>query len=322
MADSTNLPTLENIRKKIRRLIKAPSTSQITDAQLDDYINTFVLYDIPQELKLDILQTTLIFYTQPYKDIYENSDDPNSDLYNIKNIYSMFTGPLIIGGRVATLFNSKQQFYNYYPPQNYKETIGTGTGTQSHFSGTLEYKPILQKSLYISSVGLTGEKIVVYDNGQGQLEGDTVFGSIDYKTGSFDIDFSNCPGINEEVYAQYEPIKVSKPTALLAHGGQFILRPVPDKVYKVEIQAYRRPTILLENGDNPDLAQWWQYIAYGAAKKIFEERMDQNSLNLIFPELHRQEILVLRRTISQLSQQRAATIYDGQTSPTNKIGDF
>jgi hypothetical protein len=76
---------------------------------------------------------------------------------------------------------------------------------------------------------------------------------------------------------------------------------------------------MLTNATMPELSQWWQYIAYGAAKKIFEDRMDMESVQLIMPEFKKQEALVNRRTIDQLSKERASTIY---TEMSVSLADF
>ena len=66
---------------------------------------------------------------------------------------------------------------------------------------------------------------------------------------------------------------------------------------------------MLEDADEPEISQWWQYIAYGAAKKVFEDRMDIESIQAIMPELMRQRSLVLQRLVVQQSGERTATIY-------------
>lgn len=53
MADST----LAAIHEKVRRITRTPSMAQLTDAQLDQYINTFVLYDFPSNIRLFPLRT-------------------------------------------------------------------------------------------------------------------------------------------------------------------------------------------------------------------------------------------------------------------------
>ncbi len=84
MADST----LQAIRTKVRRLTRSPSLSQISDVQIDEYINTFIQYDFPEHLRLFSLRTLLTFYTQPGVDVYETNTTVVTDpLYNFKNKY-------------------------------------------------------------------------------------------------------------------------------------------------------------------------------------------------------------------------------------------
>jgi hypothetical protein len=109
---------------------------------------------------------------------------------------------------------------------------------------------------------------------------------------------------------------------MLYFDDAFVLRPVPDKVYPVEFEVYRRPSELLAVNASPELEQWWQYIAYGAAKKIFEDQSDMDSVQQIMPEFKQQERLVLRRTIVQQTNERVATIYTDQlgTGPRYNFG--
>jgi hypothetical protein len=113
---------------------------------------------------------------------------------------------------------------------------------------------------------------------------------------------------------QCVPVVTALPQALLYYDNTFFLRPVPDQPYNINFEAYIRPTFLMETTDNPQLNEWWQYIAYGAAKKIFEDRMDMDSVQMIMPEYKKQETLCLRRTLVQLSNERTGTIYTEQTS--------
>lgn len=62
--------TLNDIRVKVRRLVKAPSSNQITDAQIDDYINTFYLYDFPEHLRQFSLKDTVNITLLPNIDVY------------------------------------------------------------------------------------------------------------------------------------------------------------------------------------------------------------------------------------------------------------
>ena len=43
---------LNTIRLKVRRLTARPSPNQISDQEIDDYINTFYVYDFPEHLRM------------------------------------------------------------------------------------------------------------------------------------------------------------------------------------------------------------------------------------------------------------------------------
>jgi hypothetical protein len=86
------------------------------------------------------------------------------------------------------------------------------------------------------------------------------------------------------------------------------------------MEAYVQPTELLSSNQTPELREWWQYIAYGTAKKVFEDRMDIDSVQLIMPEFKTQERLCLRRTLVQQTSQRSQTIYTDQTSVLGAYG--
>ena len=79
------------------------------------------------------------------------------------------------------------------------------------------------------------------------------------------------------------------------------------------MEVYVRPTELLQSSQTPELQEWWQYIAFSTAKKIFEDKMDIESVQMITPALREQRNLVNRRTIVQYTNERTATIYTEQT---------
>jgi hypothetical protein len=74
MADST----LQAIRTKIRRLTRKPSVNQISNADIDEYVNTFIQYDMPEHLRLFSLRETHTFYTTPNVDTYATNTIVNS----------------------------------------------------------------------------------------------------------------------------------------------------------------------------------------------------------------------------------------------------
>ena len=70
-APSTDLQT---IRNKTRRLTRMYTEAEITDSELDDYINTFIQYDFPEHIKLFSLKETFTFYTQANVDVYDSTN--------------------------------------------------------------------------------------------------------------------------------------------------------------------------------------------------------------------------------------------------------
>jgi hypothetical protein len=130
------------------------------------------------------------------------------------------------------------------------------------------------------------------------------------------------PGTPGVVYSQTIPFVPARPQALLYFDDTFILRPVPDMPYKITMECFVRPSVLLDATDVPQLSEWWQYIAYGTAKKVFEDRMDMDSLQMIMPEYKNQERLVLRRTIVNNASVRTATIYTEQVDLSSGLSGW
>jgi hypothetical protein len=143
---------------------------------------------------------------------------------------------------------------------------------------------------------------------------------VNYLTGQFVVTFPFAPGAGQSINSQTVPQQVALPQAMLFFDGNFVLRPVPDQPYRVQFEVYIRPTELLQSGQTPELQEWWQYIAYGAAKKVFEDRMDLESVQMIMPEYKKQESLILRRTIVQQTSQRTATIYENDSGHSGIFG--
>jgi hypothetical protein len=338
-----SLSTLEQIRTKVRRLTRSLSESQLTTAQLDDYINTFVLYDFPESIRLFNLKKTFEFFTEPYVDVYESSNDINSPLYNFINKITTVHPPVYIAGYQAMLSSSREEFYGIYPMLNSIASIGTtGNGALIQFSGVINSQQaiiptgfnqnicLVRNQVLFSSIDVNGNGLSMVDYPVNATMGNlyvpgtspsstTVVDPnnyINYTTGQYTVTFPAAPAIGQAINSQTVPVQTAMPNAILFYDGKFTVRPVPDQPYKIIMDAFVRPTELLQASNAPELAEWWQYIAYGAAKKVFEDRMDLESVQMITPEFKAQETLILRRTIVQNSNERVATIY----SQSNTIG--
>lgn len=358
--------TLEAIQTKVRRITRSPSEAQLTTDDLNNYINTFVVYDFPEHLRMFNLRTTFSFWCSPYQDVYTTdiasyggaSQAANNELYDFQNRYLSIDKPLYIAGYQSFYSQSREQFFAIYPKLNNIQAVGNGDGITTTFSGTI---PILSQganpatntggsclvkgnvlfsSVDVNNNGLSMVDVPLLDSTTGLP---TVWGNlypagqqpavgplvtvpyatdanliannyINYVTGQFVVTFLAAPLAGAQISSQTLPQVLSLPQAMLFYDNKMVLRPVPDQPYQINFEAYIRPSQLLQTTSQPALNEWWQYIAYGSAKKVFEDRMDLDSVAQIMPEFKKQEALCQRRTIVQYTTERVATIYTEQTA--------
>jgi hypothetical protein len=353
--------TLQDIQTKVRRLTRTPSTAQLSDNDINQYINTFVVYDFPEHLRMFNLRTQFTFYANPFQDVYPTDTISyfgtpaggliTNPLYDFQNKYISVHTPVYIAGYQSFYSQSREQFFGIYPITNNISSIGpTGDGSTLSFTGVINSQQailpplsnfsqvvtLLQNNVLFSSVDNLGIGLALVDvpltdaiSGNklpignlyvpnalpvGPVTVVTPNNTINYVTGAFTITFPEAPAAGVLINSQTVPQICALPQALMYYDNQFTLRPVPDQPYAINFEAYIRPTALLEEDQNPTLNDWWQYIAFGAAKKIFEDRMDMESVQMIMPEYKKQEALVQRRTIVQYTNERVATIYTEQVN--------
>ena len=321
MADSTLLA----IQKKVRRITRNPSPSQLSDSDLNEYINTAILYDFPEHLRLFSLRTTFTFYTQPGVDLYQNNDtDPNNPLYNFKNKYIAIHQPVYLAGVPGFYTQNRDVFYGTYPQTTtIASTNLVGDGVTTTFSGTITAHPFLQNNVIMTAVDANGVGMVLVDypsttnptfGALGLVNGPQTYplspyGFVNYIGGAFTVTFPNPPAVQAQITSEVLSYLPGKPLAVLYYDNQFTIRPIPDKVYSVQVEADIRPTELLSTAQHLELNVWWQYIAILSSKKIFEDKMDIDSVQLLMPMLKEQESLVLRSTLTQYANERTVTIY-------------
>jgi len=356
--------TLQSIQTKVRRLTLSPSEAQLTTDDLNNYINTFVVYDFPEHLRTFNLRTTYTFYTNPYQDEYPtntasfgnvmvNPSIQYNPLYDFQNKYLSVHPPIYISGYQAVYSQSPEQLFNIYPKINFQLATGLmGDGVTTTFTGVINSQQsmlpnnfnqriaLLQRQVLFDTADVNLGALTLVDvpvlntsNGNTTVVGNlydpnsaayqaaianpptTVLANnnINYATGAFTITFSAAPGANIPINSQTQPNVLALPQMVLYYANKFILRPVPDQAYRVNLEVYQAPIQLFQTSSVPALNEYWQFIAYGAAKKIFEDRMDTDSVAQILPEYRNQMNLCLRRTIVQYTNERTATIYTEQS---------
>jgi len=140
--------------------------------------------------------------------------------------------------------------------------------------------------------------------------------TINYQTGEITgLVFAQAIPEGTAIQIQYNPKQFSIPLAIMFYQDQFTLAPVPDAGYTIELSCYRQPIQALLAADmagNPELSEWWEILAVGAAKKIFEERLDSDGVIFIDKMLKERYDIIETRTYAQIGQQRINTIYTDQ----------
>jgi hypothetical protein len=305
--------TLAGIRDKVRRVTARTSNLQLSDDDINNYINTVLLYDFPE-----------IFRLQKLKESYRFQTVPNIDTYDLPlDTYLTFEPPAYVAGQPVAWFQEPDAFYRSWPKINYIQQLSSGNGGVGPYTGTVTNTPFL-RSVNPSSVTSSTRNVIIsantsfatattaYDDGNGGFVGAS--GTIDYQTGSVSITFDVAIPFGNAINIQVIPYVASMPRSFLLFQSQLVFRPVPDQAYEVQMTCYRRPIELLEDASSPELLEWGQAIAYGAALKIFADYGDMEQLAAVRPLYDEQLILINRRTLVQLRNQRAATIYTDQNN--------
>jgi hypothetical protein len=93
--------------------------------------------------------------------------------------------------------------------------------------------------------------------------------------------------------------QTGRPYNILFWNNEITIRPVPDNIYLIEVEAFQTPSQFLQTTDLPILNQWAQYIGYGTAMEILRQRQDMEGVENLREGFMRQEGLVLERQAVQ-----------------------
>lgn len=339
--------TLAAIKKKVRRLTASASTSALTDSDLEEYINTFYSQDFVYGIKIDQMRSVYTLFTSPNVDRYPLNINMNQGIRS----------PVYFEGVQGNFFKDRQQFFNMWPRWPTKLTPISGDGVTTAFTFTVSPTPFLSREVVLGGVDAAGNIIRIVDDGgilatDGNvtttgnlllLHSDSVgdfnpaipatypipnsapavppagnnIGTVNYVTGAFSINFPIAPAAGTQITLWVSQYTSGRPYTMMFWNNEFTIRPVPDNVYKVEVETYMTPSQLLSDGSEPTLNQWWQYIAIGAAIKVLEDRNDMEGIENLLPIFNRQESLVLERQSVEEIGQRNTTIYTSVVQGAN-----
>jgi len=336
--------TLDQMRNTTRRMSGRYNTQQMPDSQLDTYINNSYTIFMPFEYKNIKLTKPYVFTTIPnvdtYTFVYENDlPNPTSPVVGTQipvNGNADVGPPVYCQGYILRYFQDKTTFYNRWPNLSVNQIVGTGTGMAGfNYAGIIPSFPfyraqldifgnVTEPGVTISAFDNTGFNYVITDVPQtssntGNLvddQGNNV-GTVDYVTGAFEFTVNGAGTIptTATIYAAVVPYSSSRPTDVLFYNYQFVFRPCPQQVYQVEFQVNQTPLQLLTDNSTIELDEWYLYICAHAAKLIYVDFPDPDGMAYLQPILDEQVAKAQRRSLRQMSSQRAATIYSQPGRP-------
>lgn len=342
-----SIATLSDIIAKVRRLTGTGNSFQLTDSQIIDYINSFYLYDFPSQFRGLKLKDKLTFNTIRGIDTYafdaEHYTSVEMPCYCSKREIKLFTDPWAFFGvnfnwqntqNLTTADGTAGPYAGNLQavpiirstsnnPITQTKTMPTGVfpaGYGSQFTQDANFGRV--QNLLITTNVANGTTLNVTDDGAGNLIGDCISGTINYDTGAIaNLVFNALTTAGQTINVQYNPTQLSIPLSVMFFQNQFTLRPVPDKGYTIEMVAYRMPSQALLGSTDPgtpnltgvpELLEWWETLAFGAAKKVYEDRLDPDGVALMATALKERYDINLTRTCAQIGKSRVMTIYQDQ----------
>lgn len=138
---------LSDVITYIRRIIKSPSNTSITDNLLIDYINRFWISDVDARMQLFDLKMKYQFQTSPGVDqynmpLYSLQTEPGAQSINYYPVYQGFQSPIYINGIECPFYTQKHNFFNIWPNITQQmQVIGTGNGTTGPYNLTFTISP-------------------------------------------------------------------------------------------------------------------------------------------------------------------------------------
>jgi hypothetical protein len=264
---------LSRLRYTVRKLTGKFDVNQLPDTSpgpgqvtvqnppaVDDYINDYYLYDMPEDLR-----------TLKLRDFYTFSTIPNVGTYALpESIYEIYD-PIYIDNYQFKWYQYPSEFYQVWPELNFIDrNLFTPDGVTKNFSFNLSQTPVQQGTVVIGlSPNLSTPSTALEtfkDSDQpipldipiqqvfvnpGTLTGN--FGStgtINYLTGQVNITYLNAPPAGTNSSCHYHPYVASRPRDILYWQDQLFIRPIPNDTYSVKVMAYMMPTVVLSAASN------------------------------------------------------------------------
>ena len=131
---------LSDIRATARKLTGRPSVNQLSNQELDTYINRFYTQELMAILKLDDLASWWRFSTM--EQVGE---------YDIPANVASISGLITANGDAVDIYTDPKVFNSLYQESySTQESLGTGTGAATNFTGTLNKTKVNSAGMTVS----------------------------------------------------------------------------------------------------------------------------------------------------------------------------
>lgn len=286
-----------DIKLKVREVTGRRSSTEMTDTELNRRVNQFYQFTFPAEVKIDREYT-----------FYNLNTSPNQQTYAYPTGFTNFVPPATMDRLSLLWYQDPAPFEQNNPQQITRLSQWSGDGVTVTFTTTVTGFPILPGSTIITdnvetfsdtNTTWTTSNVNLVSNGIGT-------GTVNYSTGAISVTFGTAPVAGQTIYLSYTVFNAGRPTAVLSFNEQFKFFPVPDTVYRFQVQAYKIPDALVNDTDTPDLAQWGPCIAYGTARDIHADYAEMQRYQEVTALYKEQVAYVMNRTDQNLLNTRAA----------------
>lgn len=126
--------TLADIRNKVRRITGKLNPVELTDDEIDKYINTSYIFDLSEHLRLESFRYNYQFTTNANQAVY---DFP-------KELYLTCMPPVYCGGYQSYMTQSRENFFRTNAQMTqFQQRVSTGTGVTGPYTFTLQSVPIV-----------------------------------------------------------------------------------------------------------------------------------------------------------------------------------
>ena len=283
---------LADIRRKVRQVSGRLSSTQLTNQRLDEYINNYYVFSLPNELKLEREHT-----------YYEFNTTALTRDYTYPSGYVNFEPPVWLDGADLLFYQDPTIWFEENPIQIARYSVGTGDGVTSAYSFSVN------PSIVPGSAIVTNGTLTATDDSVGGWAGDASAGSIGYTTGTITVTFSSPPASGTTIVFSWEPYRAAKPNSVMLYNNQFRFFPTPDTVYRCRVKAYRLETAMTAATDTPRQEEWGPAVAYGAARQIVSDFGEQDKYAEITALYKEQLAYIMRRTHQSLLNERARPMF-------------